>query len=526
MAEGFKISLWRHGGISGTVTDERGEPLVGVLVRVFARIHVAGVAQLASGPVAVTDNRGRYRIGRLQAGSYLVCVPNVHMSVPASTPAVFLGGASGQTVGMLEAAGRPTPRPDATVVSTENTRVLAGPYPRPLPRADGQLRRYPITFAGGATSPEQATPIHLDAAAELTDVDVRLIAVPAVRVHGRLEGPANTTTERTVRLLAAGMEELGVGSETATALVLADTSFTFDAVPAGHYTLDVPASISEYSVASPFEIAGYTSLPRLPGLSVLSATFGSPSGLTGVSASHLEISKSLPARVPVVVEGPTPAPLVVRLDPLPTVRGRIELDLDPAHPFAPEAVRFIWLDPANGSARLGAQRNLRQLPSPAGEFAVSAIPGAYLFRSSETALTIKSVRCGSVDCTHRPFDIAADESNIVVTFTNAGAALTGTVRMESGSPASGVLVFPQEPAQWSNYGTSPARIRFITAGAAGSFRITSLPAGEYFAIALPVSQQGRWSDPDYLRRAAARAARVTARWGETTTQELVVVDVR
>src|SRR5262249_24312181 len=36
------IPMWRHAAISGTVTDEAGEPVIGALVRVFRRRFAAG----------------------------------------------------------------------------------------------------------------------------------------------------------------------------------------------------------------------------------------------------------------------------------------------------------------------------------------------------------------------------------------------------------------------------------------------------------------------------------------------------
>ncbi len=54
--------MQRLSAISGTVIDERGEPVVNVPVRVLTRIPVAGTMQLASGPAARTDDRGVYRV--------------------------------------------------------------------------------------------------------------------------------------------------------------------------------------------------------------------------------------------------------------------------------------------------------------------------------------------------------------------------------------------------------------------------------------------------------------------------------
>ena len=70
------ITLWPHGSISGTVTDESGEPLNGVLVRAVAVVRAAGRERLAAGPLTTTDDRGRYRLAMLPPGRG-VFVPSV-----------------------------------------------------------------------------------------------------------------------------------------------------------------------------------------------------------------------------------------------------------------------------------------------------------------------------------------------------------------------------------------------------------------------------------------------------------------
>ena len=54
------IPIWRFAAIAGTVTDEAGEPLVGVEVRVFERRYFAGPATARrTGGTQLTDDRGR-----------------------------------------------------------------------------------------------------------------------------------------------------------------------------------------------------------------------------------------------------------------------------------------------------------------------------------------------------------------------------------------------------------------------------------------------------------------------------------
>src|SRR5204863_10011975 len=83
--DGIRIPLWRAGSISGRVTDERGEPLVGVAVRVFSLAIVSGQQQLVAGDIATTDDLGMYRIGSLKPGKYSVAVLSVQSTCLQST---------------------------------------------------------------------------------------------------------------------------------------------------------------------------------------------------------------------------------------------------------------------------------------------------------------------------------------------------------------------------------------------------------------------------------------------------------
>jgi len=86
------LTLWRNGGISGRIVDEANEPVVGIPVRALRVVFVAGTPHVAAGPIGNTDDRGMYRIGSLAPGKYLVMVPSVQSSAPASTSARTLAG--------------------------------------------------------------------------------------------------------------------------------------------------------------------------------------------------------------------------------------------------------------------------------------------------------------------------------------------------------------------------------------------------------------------------------------------------
>ena len=99
--------------VDGIQLSHPGEPMVGVSVRLIARIAVQGQPRLASGPMATTDDRGAYRFSGLAPGRYLVAVPSTQATVPAS--ASF--------------GNRDTPVP--AIDSTPSTRLVLGRAPLP-----------------------------------------------------------------------------------------------------------------------------------------------------------------------------------------------------------------------------------------------------------------------------------------------------------------------------------------------------------------------------------------------------------
>lgn len=69
----YRVRLTRTGQITGTVTDEAGNPMYGALVEALAPRRVAGQPGMARmAEVARTDDRGNYRLYDLAPGTYVV----------------------------------------------------------------------------------------------------------------------------------------------------------------------------------------------------------------------------------------------------------------------------------------------------------------------------------------------------------------------------------------------------------------------------------------------------------------------
>jgi hypothetical protein len=244
-----RITLWRPGVISGIVSDERGEPVVGVDVRVVAQLSIGGGQRLASGPLGRTDDRGAYRISDLPPGRYVVQVPSVQSSLPAnwSPPA--------------GARGTPTPEP---MLELDQAKLLLRNFPTPPPPAPGRTFGYPPIFAPSVTSIASAQVVDLNFGEERGNVDVTLQPAAVWRVSGRVDGPPEALKGLTLRLLPQELEGLGYGSEAATALVGSDGRFAFANVPAGSYIVDAPPTINEIKMSPRSSMTLIPLRPPLP----------------------------------------------------------------------------------------------------------------------------------------------------------------------------------------------------------------------------------------------------------------------
>jgi hypothetical protein len=79
-------------------------------------------------------------------------------------------------------------------------------------------------------------------------------------------------------------------------------------------------------------------------------------------------------------------------------------------------------------------------------------------------------------------------------------------------------VFSEDPQKW----TVPATrsVQGTRPDQSGRYRIRSLPAGSYYAIAVDYIPQGEWGDPDTLERLKSKATRFTLTEGESKTLDL------
>ncbi len=513
-----KIVLYRPSAIAGTITDEEGDPLVGAYVRVLTEVVVAGVPHLAAGPAAKTDDRGAYRIGGLTPGRYVVHVPSVQVGVSAAAAAAPLS--------VLAASPEPTLEIDLA------TRLVLGRYPMPRPSPDGRLRVYAPTFFPGVRSLADAQTIDLERGEDRQGVDLRLLPVSAVLVSGTVVGPGEALTGLRLRLLAAGMEALGDGSETATTMVGGDGSFTFGNVPAGQYTIVARWVAAEF-VARTAVLVPMTELPMAPN-SLTISTSGAPDE-AGTTYRELDrkVSAAYWGRTRVDVGDRDVTGIVVTMQRGVTISGRGVWDGTPGGGALlqqpPGLAIRVQAEPANGDISLAGPSQYRGRPDDPAAFIFEGLPPGQFFVRATLGPQIRSIEWNGRDMTHRPFDTSdgRDFADVVITLTDKTAILTGTVLDERGLPAANAMViaFPVEREQWTHYGFTAPRLRAARTASNGTFRQTNLPAGEYFVAAIRVDQSADWRRAKFLEAASALATRVTLDWADTSNVGVKLVQV-
>lgn len=517
LVEGIKIPLWRLPSISGRVVDERGEPVVGTAVRAFSTAIIAGHPQLVGSSVTTTDDRGWYSIPDLVPGKYAVAVLSVQSTVLASTTEAAPARATGALVTGGIGAGGPAAISGPGIDVDGRRRLAITSFATPPPPGAAVSRAYAAQFYPGVNTAADADMIELGYGEARTSIDFQLRPVDAFRVSGRTEGvPAPGLL---LRLMPAGSEPLGFGSEAATTVIEGDGTFTFFNVPAGPYTLLALPSVMDFTTGNES-----IRLPDAPGFPGGGISVGSMGGTPGVSyLSRSGASTPSWGRMPVNVGGHIDK-LVLRMQPMGTMTGRIAFA--PGVTVPSNAHLDVSLEPANGDPTAGFPRATAQGADRGYSFTVQGLMGGTYLVSGRGPYYVVSVTAAGRDVTYSGVDASptGDISDVVVTLTDKRPQISGTVTGASGRTA-GVMAFPVDRARWTNYGWSARQFRTTRAGSTGAFTLQLNAAGEYYVIAVDATRVEAWTNPKFLEAAVPFATRVTAGWGEAKTSDLTWRDV-
>jgi protocatechuate 3,4-dioxygenase beta subunit len=518
----LSISLWRPAIITGRVTDDTGDPLINAEVRAVRQIFVAGRAQNDTPIRLKTDDRGVYRFASLLPGDYVIAVLSSVLSEPAAlTGAMSAVGNREYLQTMLAIGTAPIILDRATGAMPGNSRTLVGSLSLlpSLPAEDGAWKVYPTTYHPGSMTRRGARLVRVAAGETRADVDVLVRLTDSWQVSGTLMAPDGPAAWHGIHLVQAETADIPL-VDVSTAVTDQSGAFTFHGVPPGQYIARVVKIPWPTGPGARLGIAGGTG--AIPSVANFSAMPPADAVIPVPTEPLLHASES------VTVASRHVRDLLVTMRPGPRVTGRAHFEGSAALPTEAEwRAMEVYLEPANG----------RQEPlySPGrfgedGRFATPSLwPGRYLIRGGgPSRWTLKSVTVGGREVADIPVDISTDLDNVVITFTDKKGEIAGTVR-DPNNPTNvhaTVLLFPDDPAAWVDYGRVSRRVASASADPGGRFTLTMPPDGGYCLIAIRDEDADNWRNPEFLARLARSAERLQIRGDTSLTRSLQVVSIR
>ena len=503
------IRMWKAGVISGRVIDEAGEPIVGQVVGV---VQTDSGGRLLTGPTVRTDDEGAYRISGLMPGFYVVFVPQTQVSMPVSIGDEIATGPPDPTaVTRYSMASAPSPRLGgirlgtsliSTVPETANYGAgsLISNAIAPV-RAGDAIFVYPTTFHPSATRVSQAARIQVRPGASET-ADVQLKPVRAGAVSGVVTDEAGPVPGIGLHLMPADMGREASILEAAQTASDGRGNFSFPAAPAGQYTI-----IAWRQGSVPGEQP--TATTRTGELSGAWARQPVTVGARAIDNVPVTMQRPWTVSGHVAFEGAADRPTVERLKS----SGIITIfAMDPIF-RSPGAASGSSIDGTNGN-RIAISR-----VSPPGRFGFGppSLPPPW---------TLQSITIGGRDVTDAAFELAgADVSDVVVTYTDRPASLSGSVALPPGETGVSVFVFPAARARWPDARRSARTFRVVRTTKTGTFSWPTAIPGDYLAVAIQDDLAGDWPDESFLARLAAVATpiRISANQPATLALKLSVL---
>jgi hypothetical protein len=534
-----RVRMWRFATISGTVTDDAGDPVSGANVQVWRRTIVAGHWRLTyAGQSEYADERGAYRIISLPPGDYAVVITSLTSTLPvalltATATAKNSEGAvrddfyrltnTNGTGGFVNDLAQ-----GFATVRIGDLLLQGGGGGAPTMTDGHSVNVYPTVWYPSASTPALATIISLSAGDNRTGIDLHATLTPTFRISGTVMAPDGPVTWLSLRLVPAALDDVSAEVTTSlsqsfnVAMTASDGNgaFTFLAVPPGQYiirALTIPRPLPEPQAAA-------TVIQTADGMShtVSSAVRLPP---------MLSKDPSLWTAAPVSVGDQDVAGVAVTMRPGLHVTGRVEFDGATIKPVATalRAIR-VSLQPADGRTVWDSSAYQAQV-DPNGDFYTAGLmAGSYVLRvdSPPSGWSVKSAMVAGHDISDTALVLESrDVSGLVLTFTDHPTHLGGTVRDGQGraDDNAAVVIFPSDGG-WVNLGASARRLRTVGVSRTGLYATSGLPPGSYDVIAIGDGLPSNWQDPAWLERLSHVASQVTIGDGQSQSLDLTTMVVR
>jgi len=508
-----KVRLWKAAVVSGTVVDEAGEPAVGVMVRAMRRAPLGGKIRYSAGQSGRTDDRGMYRIASLAPGDYLIAIPQSSSTIPAAMiNSALQGMASGTGAGtaFLDLAMSQGAAAMGGGVRIGEYLLESNSGTVPVLTSDGKLFVYQSLYYPLAATPSQASIVKLGSGEDRAGVDFQLRLLPSARISGTVTGPSGPARAVNVRLLPAG-DDADTDGDVASGQSGADGSFAFLGVPAGRYVVRV---VKPPRQALP---AGLGAMP------MMAMAFGEEFTRTTPQDALMLFGET-----PITLGGTDIDGVTVSLSEGVRLSGRLVFDGSSPTPQQMQTMSVI-VTPADPRTPSEGGGNPNR-PDDQGQFKTQAYPPGKYFVAAGPPQNwiIKSVTAAGRDIFNAPLELKdAEVGDIVITFTDKAAQLTGNVADAVSTKSAGatVMLFPADYRTWIGNGMNQRRSRATRTRRTGTYTVPGLLAGDYLIAAIEEGDPNQTQDPVFIEAIARLASRITILEGDKRTLDLQLVKV-
>jgi len=346
------------------------------------------------------------------------------------------------------------------------------------------LPGYSTSYYPASANPADSQQVTVGFGIDAAPIDVALVRAPTARVSG-VALDSKGAPLATGLLLAPSRRSGALAVNAVTATVGRDGRFEFAGVSPGEYVIQASRGRDE-----PFD--------------------------EGESVSQF-----------VTVGNADVTDLAIRASRGSTFKGRLIFDGDSS------------IEPSAAGLDLQAipvdmDRTPQTLESPASarierdnSFELAGLTGPRLLRLSENTRvwTLKAVRVNGRDVTDTPLPAGTAAESITgleVVVTNRIARVGGTVvdNRDRAVADAEVIVFATDTSSWTEGS------RFLVSSPVqknGTFVVSNLPPGVYYAAAVTALAPGEWRDPDLLNSLVVNATQITVVEGETVDTRLRLI---
>jgi hypothetical protein len=458
------VALPRGGVLAGRIVDEAGEAVAEADVMAMRMQFQNGKRRLVpSGRNATTNDLGQFRIYGLPPGEYFV-------------------SASLHNIASLVDMASAVKSGDGTGGSNQGT-------------------GYASTYYPSTPNPGEAQRVSLAVGQELSSVDIQLQPVRLARIAGVALGSDGKPMSGAMVMLLPSTKDAMMFFPGGNSRTDKDGNFTINSVTPGDYSLQVQSAGSAFMSAAGGAVMMFN-IRSDDGPSQGSAPAQREFGTANVTVAGDDITG-------LVITGMRGA------------KASGTVNFGGAQPDGASNVRITA--PAT-EADNSPMPSFGAASVQDGAFEIDGLVGGHVLRPMNLpkGWMLKSIQFNGQDVTDTgiEFKPGEDVSGIQIDLTSTTQTILGTVTSGTNQPVQDytVVVFAEDQQKWTL-----AQNRWMASARPdqdGRYRITSLPPGRYYAIAVDYVAQGEWQDPDWLAQAAKKATTFTLEEGASKTLDL------